>query len=167
MKHHNNKENTLKQISYRDILTIPEFKGIREIDLLHPSMDEKVKQYLWEMGIDTRLPIGVTANLHRDLNNKVGVGYLYCGEMRRDREYINSPWCSLVERVSIAYSKDFSLGQELVQLMNRTFDAKALSETDEKEWEEEFQVDEDFEKNSQLIATLLAVRDSVRGSVAA
>ncbi len=142
---------------------IPEFKGIREIDLLHPDMDSRVAPYLNEFGIDVRLPFSVVAANHRDFSNKVGVGYMYLGEMRRDREYLNSPWCNMVERVSIAYSKDYSLGQELVQLMNRTFDAKALSEIDEKEWEEEYQVDENFEANSKLIATLIAVRDSVRG----
>lgn len=126
-------------------------------------MDEKVKPFLWEMGIDVRLPFDVVVAVHRDWNNKVGVGYLYSGEIRRDKEFVSSRWCDMIDRVAIAYSKDFSLGQELVQLMNRTFDPRSLSELDEKEWEQEFQVDEDYEKNSQLIATLIAVRDSVRG----
>lgn len=141
---------------------IPEFEGIREIDLLHPDMDSKVAPYLNEFGIDVRLPFKVVVANHRDFSNNVGVGYMYIGEMRRDRAFINSPWCNTIERVAIAYSKDYSLGQELVQLMNKTFNPAALAEMDEKEWEQEFQIDEDYEKNSQLIATLLAVRDAVR-----
>ena len=136
---------------------------MREIDLLHPDKDIEVAPYLYEMGLDTSQPFSVAAANFRDLNNKTGVGYLYCGEVRRDRAFINSPWCSIIDRVSIAYSKDHSLGQELVQLMNKTFNPAALAEMDEKEWEEDgVQIDEDYEKNSQLIATLLAVRDQVR-----
>lgn len=140
---------------------------MREIDLLSLDYDVKVFPYLYEMGVDTDKPVFIVAANFRDSNNKVGVGYLYQGEMRRDRQFINSPWCSIIDRVSIAYSKDFSLGQELVQLMNKTFDPAALAEMDEKEWEEDgVQIDENYEKNSQLIATLLAVRDAVRPVVA-
>lgn len=155
-------------ISFRDILTIPALKHLREIDLLDPVYDVLTYPFIHAMGIDTVYPVSITVNLHRDLNNKVGVGYRYTGMMRRDREFVNSGFCDIVSRVSIAMAKDKSLGDHLCELLGKTVDfEKAALETDIDQLEREPESmcdDADYVKNNLLIKTLEDVRDCVRGN---
>lgn len=162
-----------KSVSFRDILRIPRFSGFREMDLLHPSLDESVLPYLYALGIDTRFPLEIDVFLHRDMSNKVDVGYRWCGTMRRDNEFVDSGFCEMIDRVSIAMLQDVSLGLEMCSLMNKTFDYKKASDmssmsdcrgNDQGLREDLEDFDEDYERNSNLIKMLEEVRDSVRGN---
>ena len=155
-------------ISFRDILTIPAMSHLREMDLLSPENDALALPFLYDMGIDTRFPFSITCNLHRDLNNKVAVGYRYTGYMRRDKAFANSPFCDMISRVAIAMDRDVSLGLHMAGMLNQTLDFdKMVSEAniDGNEREaEEMEDDEGFSENSKLIRTLEELRDSIRGN---
>ena len=155
-------------ISFRDILTIPAMSHLREMDLLNPENDALALPFLYDMGIDTRFPLHITCNLHRDLNNKVAVGYRYTGYMRRDKAFTKSPFCDMISRVAIAMDRDVSLGMHMAGMLNQTLDFdKMVSEAniDGNEREaEEMEDDTEYVANSVLIRTLEELRDSVRGN---
>lgn len=155
----------MKAVSFRDVLAIPAFKGVRELDLLAPEFDNKVKEYLHIFGIDTRLPIEIRVAIHRDMHNKVGIGYQYLGEIRQDREFLNSKWCEIVDKVHAAAMQDPSLGREMCELLNKTIDYKSVSELPDEEWQsdEGVEVDPEYERNVALIKQLESIRDIVRG----
>lgn len=42
----------MKTVSVSDLLTLPEFQGMNEVQLIHPSNDRKVAPYLYVIGLD-------------------------------------------------------------------------------------------------------------------
>jgi len=133
-----------KVVSLRDLRSFPELSAYKEVELINPNMDAVIKPFLHMMGIDTDYAVEYTANNHRDLNDKTGVGYRIVGEVRCDREFIHSPWCDLVDRLTVAGFHDPSLTKELSEMTNRTVDLAIFSEEDDTSY-----VDVDF--TSELV----------------
>lgn len=95
-----------------------------ELMLIDKNKEELIKPYLFALGIDVRFPIKVDVVKYRDLTNHVDIGYRFIGDIRKDKAYITSPLCDIMERISIASWKDVSLGKEMatIQGMRVNFD---------------------------------------------
>lgn len=156
----------MKALGFRDILTIPALAGLREIDLLSPHMDKAVFPYLYEMGIDTEYGVEIVVANYRDMNNKVGIGYRYVGDIRCGRDFIKSPWCDIIDRVTASAYQDPSLTKELCSLMS-----KPVSRIEGESWSEDdtddfpaSQCEPDYLDSAKLIWQLENILFSVRGS---
>ena len=112
----------MKAISFSDVLTFPQFKGMTEVMLLDTKMDKHVMPYLYLLGGDKNQGYQILANRHRNLNNKVVTGYRYVMQSRTDYSYTHSSLCETIDRIAAAAIKDPSLAIEMASLMNHSFD---------------------------------------------
>lgn len=150
--------------SFRDLRLIPALSEYNEIELLHPSMDEKMNHFLGQLGFDLDYAILYVPAKHRDMQGKVGVGFRAVGEISINRAFITSPLCSITERLIAASYTDPSLTRELCQLMGNSISFKG-SEADDtlhEDWPEDL-YEPDYEEVTQQIKTLEDLRDQIRG----
>jgi hypothetical protein len=156
-------------LSFRDLKLITELAPYTEISLLDPSMDERVNYYLDKLGFDVEYGICYEPSLHRDMRNKVAVGFRVVGELNVNRNIINSDLCTLEDRLIAAAYLDPTLVRELSPLMGTRLDYRAFHAEDaESEDNEDFLSDDiepDYEMIKSQIEALTAIRDSLRGSV--
>jgi len=151
-----------KSVGMRDILKIPAFASMNERDLLDPKYDKHVWPYLYELGVDTEYGVEIDVNDYRDLNDKIGIGYRYVGEIRCDAAFRKSPFCTATDRLVITSYHDRSLTQELAGIMSQgtmTFDADG----DDEAFLEEH-IETSFGENTQQISVLKQMLYNVRGS---
>ena len=74
-----------KNISISDLIRCPGFDGT----------DEKIKELLYKLGVDTRHPVDVQVITHRNMQNQVVTCEYYMGRERTDRAYIQSGHASI------------------------------------------------------------------------
>lgn len=154
-------------MSFRDLRLIDELSDYNEIELLHPSMDDRVNFYLAQLGFDTDYGILYVPNKHRDMQGNVGVGFRAVGEITINRNFINSPLCSTVERLIAASYKDPSLAAEMAKMMGNSISYDMIAGIDDGgEPIEEFPpelIEPDYEEMSAQIKFLENLRDEIRG----
>lgn len=129
----------MRSCSLRDIKRVPKFSHLSELELVKPKYDEQLIPVLYALGMDTNQPMQYLANNMRDYAGETGVGIRIVGELRTDREFINSGMCNTIERIILSGQTDVSLMMELVSLMAHTLDFKAFfdeNEVDESEHED-------------------------------
>lgn len=125
----------MRSISCRDILVAEELSHIKnEIELLNPDNDELVKSVLTQVGFDVRHGIQYIPSLHRDMQNKVAVGFMAIGEYNTDPKY--KQFMDTFDRVVIAGMQDASLGREMANMMGQQFQFNNDPEADAKEYSE-------------------------------
>jgi len=156
----------MKNISFRDLQLVSKFKGMNEIDMLSLSNDDDMVWALDQIGFDTEYAVTYVPNVHRDMRNKVGLGFIAVGEINMNRSYINSPMCSLTERMIAAAYIDPSLTRELSSLMGMRVNFRSLLEngadsSSEDLPEDMLEPDRDFV--SKQIRDLEDLRDAIRG----
>jgi phosphate-selective porin len=137
----------MKSISFSDILTFPIFSDYTEDMLLNPKMDKYVMPYLHLLGGDINTGYQVVANKHRNLNNRVVIGYRYVMQSRTDYEYVHSNQCEVIDRIAAAAMKDPSLAVEMASLMNQSFNFSSFHEGG---------VDTDYGRENRVGTTIIA-----------
>lgn len=154
-------------ISFRDLLLIDGLKDYNEIELLHPGMDDTLKVYLGQLGFDVDYGILYVPNKHRDMQGNVAVGFRAVGEISCNREFINSPLCSTIERIIAASYQDPSLAAELSIMYGNSINFASLHSPDVVDDNDDFPLDAieaDYEEVLGQINTLTEIRDTIRGS---
>lgn len=155
-------------MSFRDLRLIKELSAYNEIELLHPSMDDRVNFYLERLGFDTDYAILYVPNKHRDMQGKVGVGFRAVGEISINRGFVNSPLCSTIERLIAASYQDPSLAREMAKMLNTSVNFNMMSGVEEEliDENEEFPpelIEPDYEEVSGQLKFLENLRDQIRG----
>lgn len=158
-----------RTISFRDVMLHSQLSHIKnEIDLLKLENDDLMEKILKQLGFDTDYPVAYVPSKHRDMQNKVAVGFMAVGEISLNREFINSPMCSPVERLVAASYTDPSLTRELSNLMGNHVNFKSLLE-DEAEGDGEELPEDMLEPDRHYVAAQISVladlRDRIRGSM--
>lgn len=150
--------------SFRDLRLIPELSKYSEIELLHPILDPTVNAFLEVLGFDLNYPVVYEPSKHRDMQGKVAVGFRAVGEISLKRAFINSPLCSVDERLIAASKQDMSLTRELAQLAGRgsTFAAGENRLVSSEDFPPEL-IEADYDDVTSQIAQLEAIRDHIRG----
>lgn len=119
----------MRSLSFRDImLALPQFKS--EVEMIRPENDVEINKVLEAVGFDVRQKIEYTAALHRDMANKVGVGFLAVGEYNTDPKY--NKFVDTTDRTIIAGLSDVSLAKEMCVLMGKKFSYRNDDEADMK-----------------------------------
>lgn len=158
----------MKTISFRDLLVCEELAHIKnEIELLHPSNDALMEDILSKVGIDTQYAVLYIPSNHRDMQNKVAIGFMAVGDISINRAFINSPMCSTTERMVAASYTDPSLTRELANLMGGTVNFRSLQdESIDFEGEElpEDMLEPDRAEVTKQLEQLVALRDVIRGT---
>jgi hypothetical protein len=156
-----------RTVSFRDLQLCTAFAGMNEIAMLRIENDAAMAEVLSQIGFDVEYPITYVPSKHRDMQNKVGVGYMCVGDISINRKFVNSYLCSTVERMIAASYSDPSLTRELGALMGHHVNYRSLLE-DDAEWggEElpEDMLEPDRREVAALIQSLAELRDSIRGS---
>lgn len=151
-------------ISFRDLQRIPELSKFSEAEILHPSMDAKVKEYLEALGFDIRKPVLYVPAVHRDLAGNVALGFYAAGEVNNDPNYLRSALCPTIERLVAIARKDLGLAFILSRMMGCGVDLtdEGLEEEDSNLPDEYYEPDAD--EVSALIQFLTHLRDHIRGT---
>ena len=158
----------MKTISFRDILVCEELSHIKnEIDLLSIENDEVMEKILAACGIDTQYSVLYIPSKHRDMQNKVSIGFMAVGDISINRKFINSPMCSTTERMVAASYTDPSLTRELANLMGGTVNFRSLQE-ESMDFEGEELPEDMLELDRVAVANqikqLADLRDMIRGT---
>lgn len=158
-----------RTVSFRDLMVCTKLSHIKnEIELLDIKNDAIMSDILSEIGIDIEYPVTYVPSKHRDLQNKVGVGFMAVGDISLNRSFINSSLCSVTERMIAASYSDPSLTRELGTLLGHQVNFRSLLE-DETEFDgdelPEDQLEPDRHEVAAQIKYLAELRDSIRGSM--
>lgn len=157
-----------KTLSFRDLQVCSMFKGMNEIEMLSLENDEKMEYVLSRVGFDTEYAVSYEPSNHRCMSGKTGMGFRVVGEINMNSSYINSPMCSLTERMIAAAYLDPSLTRELSSLMGMRVNFRSLLENGNDSSHEnlpEDMLEPDREYVSKQIADLIALRDVIRGPI--
>ena len=151
-------------IAFDDLLQFPSLKGYTERSLLLPSMDSKVLECCYQLGMDITKGYEYIPSKMRTLRDTIVTGYRVSGEIRLD--WRTSPLCTLTERIIISTKQDVSLTKELCNLMNSSLDYRSFTENEDcndgYEYEEGFE--DDMHSVSEELQVLQEMLDNVRGS---
>lgn len=161
-------------VSFRDILSLPQFEGWTPTSLLDRKNDSTILNMFHPFGADKQKPLIVQAAKHRTKSNKIVVDFRYVFEERTDKEWINSSRCSLETRIN-RHKADTTLIGLLSQMgdMHRTSRdnvcaiGDAMRAVAQKKSRVQLVIptdwDEDMEATIQLILTLHQVQKHIRG----
>lgn len=153
-----------KVISFSDLKLIPELSHLNEIQMLHPTNDELMLTYLDKIGMDCEYAVEYLPSKHRNMQNNVVLGFQAVGELQCGLAFVNSVFCSTVERIAIASYQDRSLTQELAGMMNNTLDFNSFNDDGiEEEGGMLDQLEEDWSQVDAQIRQLIEIRDFLRG----
>ena len=154
-------------LSVSDLLHfVDEFKGMNEVQLIHPDNDKRVLHYLGDLGFDTDYTIYYMPNKHRNLRGEINVGYRLIGELNCNRKFYEI--YSLEEIVACTSYQDLSLTRELCNLSGKDLDYKSFnngvaSEVHHKKFPETEWAEDYLEVKAQ-INQLQFILEQVRGS---
>lgn len=152
-----------KSVSVYDLQLIPELAHFSIFDFLNPQNDATVNPFLYEMGVDVERGLEYTCSYHRTLSKQAKVGYVITGEMRSDKEFLLSPWCSSEDRLIAAGRVDISLARELGAMMNAQISYDNTDELEEAEVGEYLQDQEDIDRIEDEMEVMEQMLKHVRG----
>lgn len=152
-------------ISFRDLQVIPGLSQYNEVELLHPSMDDKVNFYLEQLGFNTNAPVEYIPNKHRDMQGNVGVGFRAVGTIDTTSEFLKTNLATMEDRIMATFFRDPSLARELAHMLQAgiRFTVQEVEEdSNEDEFPEEL-IEPDHEEVSAEIKAMESLRDAIRG----
>lgn len=156
-------------ISFRDLMVCSQLAHIKnEVELLSIANDDLVSSILAKIGFDVDYPILYVPSKHRDMQNKVAVGFMVVGEISLNRAFVNSYLCSTTERMIAACYTDPTLTRELGKLAGNRVNYKAMLE-DQAEFEGDELPEDMLEPDRFIVADqikqLTELRDMIRGTI--
>lgn len=108
----------MRATSLRDIMLADSLKHIKsEVLLISPENDVAVLAVLAQIGYDVKQPFEYVPSKHRDLRNKIGIGFQVVGEYSRDPKF--KSFLDTTDRVILAGMLDPSMGRELSTMQGR------------------------------------------------
>jgi len=134
--------------------------------MLSIANDALINSYLGQLGFNVEAAVFYEPAKHRDLQNKVAVGFRAVGTITQDREYLNGPMCTPIERMIAASQTDMSLTRELAKLAGTSSHAELTTNrqvSGENQQEQDYS-EPDFEDVAAQIKQLEELRDSIRGN---
>jgi hypothetical protein len=154
-------------ISFRDLMLCTSLSHIKnEVELLNIENDVLVAEILDKVGFDVDYPVLYVPSKHRDMQNKIAVGFMAVGEISLNRAFTSSYLCSATERLIAACHIDPSLTIELGRLAGSHVNYKSMLE-DESEFDGDELPEEMLEPDryavAQQIKQLTELRDLIRG----
>jgi len=155
-----------KTISFRDLQVCSFFKDMNEIEMLSLSNDRLMEFALRQVGFDTEYPVSYEPSKHRCMRGKAALGFRAVGEINLNRAYIDSPLCTLTERLIAAAYTDPSLTRELSNLLGMRVNFRTLLENGNDSGSQDLPEDmlePDRVFVGQQIEDLEKLRDSIRG----
>lgn len=121
----------MRATSLRDIMLADSLSHIKsEVVLISHDNDAAVLAVLEQIGYDITQPIEYVPSRHRDMANKVAVGYMVVGEYSRDAKYRH--FLDTTDRVILAGMDDASLARDMSALMGK----KNIYRNDDDKWED-------------------------------
>lgn len=109
----------MKTLSVYDILLADSLNGMTIFDVIHMDNADKVYPVLNMLGINVNEPVHVYTAYHRTLKGEKKVGYMFAGEIRSDREFINGPYAFQDDYLVSAFTHDRGLYEELHAINTR------------------------------------------------
>lgn len=157
----------MKIISFKDLQLCTKFAGMNEIEMLALSNDDDMAWVLDQIGFDIEYPVSYIPRVHRSMQNTVALGFQAVGEINMNSSYIDSPMCTLTERMIASAYIDPSLTRELSKLMGMRVNLRALLENGTDSSNEslpEDMLEPDREYVGEQIKALEDLRDTIRGN---
>jgi hypothetical protein len=108
----------MRATSLRDILLADSLSHIKsEVLLICPENDLAVAAVLEQIGYDINQAWEYVPSRHRDMTNKIAIGYMIVGEYARDDKYRH--FLDTTDRVIVRGMSDPSLAREMSALQGR------------------------------------------------
>lgn len=157
----------MKLLSFRNIQLCTKFAGMNEIEMLALSNDDTMAWVLEQVGFDVEYPVSYVPSVHRCMQNNVALGFVAVGELNLNSAYINSPMCTLTERMIASAYIDPSLTREMSNLMGMRVNFRSLLDNGTDSSSEdlpEHMLEPNREYVGKQIKALEDLRDSIRGN---
>lgn len=156
-------------ISFRDLMVCTKLSHIRnEVELLEIKNDDLVASILAQVGFDIDYPVAYVPSKHRDMQNRVAVGFMAVGEISLNRAFVSSSICTPTERMIASSYTDPSLTYELAKLAGNHVNYKSLLEDEAEDTGDELPEDM-LEQDRDIVAAQIKVltdlRDLIRGNM--
>jgi len=114
-----------KNISMSDLIRCPGFDGT----------EEKIKELLFQLGVDTQFPVDCEVVTHRNMQNQVVTCEYYMGRERTDKAYIRSGHAS----IEALYASKPDIAQDLIKMSRQGIGERVFkkNESNKKSGDEE------------------------------
>lgn len=157
-------------ISLSDLQLITELSRMTELEMINPINDELMMKHLHFIGMDVPdYAFCYLPNVHRNLQDKVVLGFRVIGETRCDHAFRNGPIASLTDKLVISSYFDSSLTEALGELTAKardyeSFNLDLMEEQVDKyaAWPDD-QTEPDWKEVEAQIILLEELRDELRG----
>lgn len=153
----------MKSVSAKDLLLVSSLSHFTQFDILNPANDFVVNPVLHTLGFALDRGLEYIVSYHRRLNKEACCGVVVVGEVRTDREFLLSPWCSAEDRIIAIGTYDKSLSLELSKMMGVQIDYGSKFALEDTELKELWQEDEDISRIEMELEALEQVLKNVRG----
>lgn len=101
---------------------------------------------------------------HRNLQKQCVVNYMITSEVRTDREFMTSPWCTSEDKVIASGKKDLSLAAELGKMSGISVEYDNIFGLEmEEQFEHDLPLDE-IERIEDELRAMNVVLENVRGN---
>lgn len=156
----------MKSISFRDLKLVTTLAHLNELEMIHPNNDALMYGILDKLGFDIEYPIMYLANKHRDMQNKVSIGFRAVGEINIQRKHIEAVYTDLTTRLAASAYTDPSMTIELAELAGKTIDINSFSGGEDSPNAEDVATDmiePSYQDTLAQMKLLESIRDEVRG----
>lgn len=158
-------------VSLSDMKLVSKLSEMTEFDMIKIENDNLMMEHFYQLGMDCYdYPFVYIPNYHRNIQNKIVLGYRCVGEVRCDTEFRNSELAGISERLVISSYSDPSFMEEIAQLSYHIRDfANHLNDSDSIEFDEDRalfpadQLEPNWEMEEVKIKELQDILDEIRG----
>ena len=158
-----------KVLSFSDLQLISGLSHLNEFDMLLIENDDLMAFYLDKAGMDVEYAVQYIPSQHRNLQNKVVVGFQAVGDLQHQRAFLNSVYCLPIERIAAYGEQDRSLTVELASLSGTQLNHSAFHEDmiDDSVNDSFYEglIEPSYRAVESSIKALEDIRDSIRGSM--
>lgn len=161
----------VRRVSFHDLKKLPHFFKMSSLEILSRESDEKLRDVLWELGVDTSRHYGYSACKHRTFDGEVVIDFSIIGDERTDKQWLKSKYSTM--QALIASQKDNELKSDLIRASSEGVGEKDLLSYAQNTLTKErvrnsrngIEYDEDWQQTEVMLQAMKRMIEEVRGEV--
>lgn len=161
----------VRRVSFHDLKKLPHFFKMSSLEILSPDNDDKLRDVLWELGVDTNRVYNYSACKHRTFDGEVVIDFSIVGDERTDKQWLNSKYSTM--QALIASQKDNELKSDLIRASSEgvgekdllSYAQNTLTKERVRNSRQGMEFDEDWKQTEVMLEAMKRIIKEVRGDV--
>lgn len=161
----------IRRVSFVDLKKLPHFFKMPSIQIMQPENEDKLRDVLWELGVDVNRKYGFQAYKHRTFDGEVVLDFSVVGDERTDKQWLKSKYATV--QALIASQKDNELKSDLIRSSSEgvgdkdlmAFALNTLTKERVRNSRQGIEYDDGWKEMENMIGAMNRVIENVRGHV--